>query len=60
MRCRYDYARLFKSMAKPAFVFDGRGILPHEKLRAIGFTVYAIGKSSGQFVDMNAHDAPMM
>ena len=31
-------------MAKPAFVFDGRNIMDHEKLRAIGFEVYAIGK----------------
>ena len=31
-------------MAKPAFVFDGRNLLEHEKLREIGFEVYAIGK----------------
>ena len=31
-------------MSKPAFVFDGRNILPHAALREIGFEVYAIGK----------------
>ena len=31
-------------MARPAFIFDGRNILDHNALRAIGFTVYAIGK----------------
>uniref|UniRef100_A0A7S1GJ85 UDP-glucose 6-dehydrogenase n=1 Tax=Cyclophora tenuis TaxID=216820 RepID=A0A7S1GJ85_CYCTE len=39
-----DYDRIFKSMAKPAFVFDGRNILDHAKLREIGFEVHAIGK----------------
>jgi len=39
-----DYEKIFASMAKPAFVFDGRNILDHEKLRKIGFEVYAIGK----------------
>jgi hypothetical protein len=31
-------------MSKPAFIFDGRNILPHKELREIGFEVYAIGK----------------
>eukprot|EP00591_Stephanopyxis_turris_P007725 CAMPEP_0195519172 /NCGR_PEP_ID=MMETSP0794_2-20130614/14493_1 /TAXON_ID=515487 /ORGANISM="Stephanopyxis turris, Strain CCMP 815" /LENGTH=450 /DNA_ID=CAMNT_0040648283 /DNA_START=98 /DNA_END=1450 /DNA_ORIENTATION=+ len=39
-----DFERIFASMAKPAFVFDGRNILDHEKLREIGFEVYAIGR----------------
>ena len=39
-----DYEKIYKSMAKPAFVFDGRNILDHEKLREIGFEVHAIGK----------------
>lgn len=41
-----DYQRIFDSMAKPAFAFDGRNILDHDKLRQIGFEVYAIGKPS--------------
>jgi UDPglucose 6-dehydrogenase len=44
-----DYERIFKSMAKPAFVFDGRNILEHEKLRQIGFEVHAIGKPDPNF-----------
>jgi hypothetical protein len=32
-------------MLKPAFAFDGRLILDHEKLVQIGFQVEAIGKS---------------
>lgn len=39
-----DFERIYKSMAKPAFVFDGRNILDHEKLKQIGFEVYTIGK----------------
>ena len=39
-----DYKKIYDSMLKPAFLFDGRNILPHDKLREIGFQVYAIGK----------------
>ena len=39
-----DYQRAYDSMQKPAFVFDGRNILDHAKLKAIGFEVYAIGR----------------
>ena len=39
-----DYQRIYDSMAKPAFVFDGRHILDHAALRKIGFEVHAIGK----------------
>ena len=39
-----DYQKLFDSMSKPAFIFDGRNILDHAALRLIGFEVYAIGK----------------
>ncbi len=40
----YDWQRLYDSMKKPAFVFDGRNILDREALRSIGFEVYALGK----------------
>ncbi|TDU42908.1 UDPglucose 6-dehydrogenase [Gelidibacter sediminis] len=40
----YDWQRIYEAMQKPAFVFDGRGVLDHEQLRTIGFQVYAIGK----------------
>ena len=39
-----DFERVFQGMKKPAFAFDGRNILPHARLRAIGFEVNAIGK----------------
>lgn len=39
-----DYKAIYDVMSKPAFIFDGRNILPHAALRAIGFEVYAIGK----------------
>ncbi|KAI1318107.1 UDP-glucose 6-dehydrogenase 1 [Mortierella claussenii] len=40
-----DYQRIFESMQKPAFIFDGRSILDAPKLRDIGFRVETIGKS---------------
>jgi len=39
-----DFERIYKNMAKPAFVFDGRNILDHDGLRKMGFEVHAIGK----------------
>jgi UDPglucose 6-dehydrogenase len=41
-----DYETIYRSMAKPAFFFDGRNILDHRKLFQIGFNVHAIGKPS--------------
>ena len=39
-----DFEKIYKSMTKPAFIFDGRNILDHKKLFEIGFNVYPIGK----------------
>jgi UDPglucose 6-dehydrogenase len=39
-----DYERIYHSMVKPAFLFDGRNLLDHKKLYEIGFNVYPIGK----------------
>jgi UDPglucose 6-dehydrogenase len=39
-----DFERIFASMRKPAFVFDGRNILDHDRLFAIGFNVFPLGK----------------
>jgi UDPglucose 6-dehydrogenase len=39
-----DFARIYASMKKPAFVFDGRNILDLEALRKIGFTASGIGR----------------
>lgn len=39
----YDYGKIFKAMKKPAFLFDGRKILPAKQMESIGFSFYAIG-----------------
>jgi UDPglucose 6-dehydrogenase len=39
----YDWQRIYDNMLKPAKIFDGRNLLDTKKLRAIGFTVQAIG-----------------
>ena len=39
-----DYERIYDGMVKPAFVFDGRNILDHQRSYDIGFNVYPIGK----------------
>jgi UDPglucose 6-dehydrogenase len=39
-----DYTAIHESMVKPAFIFDGRNILDHKRLHAIGFNVYAVGR----------------
>lgn len=39
-----DYEKIYHSMVKPAFLFDGRNLLDHGKLYEIGFNVYPIGK----------------
>ncbi len=39
-----DYGKIYESMTKPCFIFDGRNILDHERLFDIGFNVFPIGK----------------
>ncbi|MED6157298.1 UDP-glucose 6-dehydrogenase 1 [Stylosanthes scabra] len=41
---KLDYQKVFDSMQKPAFIFDGRNIVDAHQLRKIGFIVYCIGK----------------
>jgi UDPglucose 6-dehydrogenase len=41
-----DYKRIYNTMAKPAFIFDGRNILDHKNLYKIGFNVFPIGKAA--------------
>ncbi|KAI8914963.1 UDP-glucose 6-dehydrogenase [Powellomyces hirtus] len=41
-----DYRKVFNSMNKPAFIFDGRLILDTQKLRKIGFQVEVIGRQA--------------
>lgn len=39
----YDWKKIYDSMNKPAFLFDGRGILDKNTLEKIGFVYYKIG-----------------
>jgi UDPglucose 6-dehydrogenase len=41
-----DFEKIYRSMIKPAFIFDGRNILDHRKLFEIGFNVFPIGRSA--------------
>lgn len=47
---KLDFEALYQSMVKPAWIFDGRSLLDHAKLRQIGFKVYSIGKPLPQEV----------
>jgi len=40
----FDWESIYKSVVKPAKVFDGRNILDGEQLKDLGFDVYSIGK----------------
>lgn len=42
----YDWQKIYDNMNKPAFVFDGRGILDIKALRKIGFVCYKIGSGT--------------
>lgn len=41
--CNADYQRIYLSMSKPAFIFDGRNLLDRKKLREIGFCTHSVG-----------------
>ncbi|KAJ8557182.1 hypothetical protein K7X08_002807 [Anisodus acutangulus] len=38
---KLDYKKIYDNMQKPAFIIDGRNVVDVEKLREIGFIVYA-------------------
>jgi len=38
-----DFEEIYRSMQKPAFLFDGRDLLDHRRLFELGFNVYPIG-----------------
>ena len=40
-----DYGRIYASMRKPAFLFDGRNLLDREALFKTGFNIYSVGRS---------------
>ena len=39
-----DYEKIYQSMVKPAFLFDGRNCLNHRQLFELGFNVFPVGK----------------
>lgn len=39
-----DYEKIFATMPRPAFIFDGRNILDHKKLYDLGFNVFSVGR----------------
>ena len=39
-----NWEKIYKSMEKPAFVFDGRNLLEHKLLFDIGFNVFPLGR----------------
>nr|CAG4651708.1 EOG090X03RJ [Triops cancriformis] len=43
-----DYERMYQSMLKPAFLFDGRKILDQQELEKLGFHVETIGKRTAR------------
>ncbi|CAK0736174.1 UDP-glucose 6-dehydrogenase 3 [Coccomyxa viridis] len=45
-----DYERIYASMSKPAFIFDGRNVLDHGRLQSIGFITYGLGKPIDPFL----------
>lgn len=42
----YDWQKVYDNMMKPAFIFDGRGILDLKDLTKIGFQLFSLGKSN--------------
>lgn len=49
---KLDFKRIYDSMSKPAFVFDGRNILDLGALKQLGFETFGIGKPASDSVDM--------
>lgn len=43
---RLDWNKVAQGMRKPRYIFDGRNMLDHRKLEALGFRVEVIGKAS--------------
>lgn len=39
-----DWENIYRSMEKPAFLFDGRNVLNHEQIFNLGFNVYPLGR----------------
>ncbi|MCO5613694.1 hypothetical protein L7F22_067972 [Adiantum nelumboides] len=39
-----DWSKIYASMKKPAFLFDGRNVVDSRKLRKLGFRVHTVGQ----------------
>lgn len=53
---KLDFRKIFKSMVKPAFLFDGRNAIDHKKCFNIGFNVYPIGKPALSHLNIIKND----
>lgn len=42
----YDYSKIYDSMEKPAFIFDGRRLLDRKTVQKLGFIIEAVGSGS--------------
>lgn len=51
-----DYKRIYDSMLKPAFLFDGRMLLPIDDLQKIGFHVETIGVKTSRILNRGMAD----
>ena len=40
----YDWKKIYDSMSKPAYIFDGRNLLDKQELETIGFSYKGIGQ----------------
>jgi len=47
---KLDFQKIYDSMEKPAFVFDGRNHLDHQALYDMGFNVYGVGKTPKEHI----------
>jgi len=43
---KLDYQKIYQSMRKPAFLFDGRNILDINEMKSLGYDAHAIGKTA--------------
>jgi len=50
---KLDYNKIYKGMAKPAFLFDGRNVVNVKDMEDIGFKVFSIGKPTPESVKMD-------
>jgi UDPglucose 6-dehydrogenase len=46
-----DYEKIYGNMTKPAFVFDGRNVVPRDRLRKLGFCTHGIGVAPDSLAD---------